>query len=94
MSKKRPKFSQKLGNFFAHLQIGLDDLADFAFRKLKAAGSKTEDTQEKTAEKKNFSTKAKAFGKSTARFFGETGSAFYAKYEELKAKKHQHKKTD
>lgn len=73
-----PKLPYKLGQVLAHVQDGVDQVVAFGFKSLKASGSQKP--------KKNDSSLKKTWLKA-AGFLGETGSAFYDTYDELKKRR-------
>lgn len=83
MTKKPYKgWAHIIGGGIAHLQHTVDRAVTWGFARLRSV-----DKPEKIVEANDphpWFTKSKRFAKATVGFIGETGDAFYKKYEELK----------
>lgn len=78
--KKRNPLARTLGSAFAYCQHSIDVATGWAFTKLE----KMTQDQEVETESKNIFIKA---CKKIGNFFGETGSAYYKEYEDLKKRR-------
>ena len=92
MTRKRVSRPQScstiLGYGLAHVQNTIDTVCDWGFQKMREAGNQP--VAKKKSEKKVVAT-AKRGVKSTLRFLGSAGEAYYDRYEELKARKKRRK---
>ncbi len=84
---KKPPTSHHIGSILARLQVLVDDVFAYGFKKLKAVGAK------KPAIKnpETFKDKATNFVHESAEFVGEVGSSYYETYQKLKASKKEKK---
>lgn len=85
MPRKKKSAAQKVGTVFAHFQSMIDDVSQWAFAKLKDAGSKAKKNKIKSPE--TVAEKVKYGAQKTAEFIGETGETFYKEYQKIKAEK-------
>lgn len=81
---EKPQASRKIGSFLARLQVFIDNVFEFGFKRLKAFGGKKRLLPEKPETLKG---KAVGFAHKSASFIGDVGSAYYEKYQKLKAGK-------
>ena len=82
MESESTKWAKLLGRAAAHLQNGIDGLADAGFRGLKQIGKKP--LKKKKDENPTLFT-AKKIGQGLLSFVGTMGDEFYNKYQELKS---------
>jgi len=82
LKKDDPTLPGLIGQSFAILQHGLDRVVDWGFSKMKETGDMP-DTEVKKIDNP-YLRRAAAFGKSTLKFLGNAGDAYYRTYEELK----------
>lgn len=82
MTDKSPT-SRQIGSVLAKLQLFVDDVFEFGFKKLKVFGTKN------VAPKNPETIKEKAadFAQKSAGFVGDVGSSYYEEYQKLKAEK-------
>lgn len=81
---EKPPTSRKIGSVLARFQVFVDNVFEFGFKKLKAYGGKKRPPLEKPETLKG---KAVGFAHKSASFIGDVGSAYYEKYQKLKAVK-------
>jgi hypothetical protein len=83
--------AQNLGYLFAHIQDGVDFVAEMGFKALKKVGSAAPEKEGNEDTSHPAVQTAKKAGLGVLKFLGEAGDAFYTKYEEIKrerSKKH------
>lgn len=86
MTQKSPA-SRKIGTVLAKVQLLVDDVFEFGFKKLKIFGSKNKAPKNP----ETLTEKAADFAQKSAGFVGEVGSSYYEEYQKLKAKKEARK---
>lgn len=86
MTQKSPT-SRKIGSALAKVQLLVDDIFEFGFKKLKVFGKKSPTT----LPPETLTEKAADIAQKSAGFIGEVGSSYYEEYQKLKAKKESRK---
>jgi len=81
----KKKFSSSFGKFLANVQLILDDVVIWGFKKLK-------NTKPAKKTPKTTTEKATNYLSKLAAFLGETGTAYYKHYETKKAEKKEKNK--
>ena len=85
MPNHDPSMAETLGKGYAHVQHLIDKAIGWGFKEMRKAAA----TKPTKAEKKSGSTAGKISraARSTFKFFGEAGDAYFQTYEDLKRKK-------
>ncbi len=87
MARKDPSWAELLGAGLAHLQNGVDHVAEWGFSKMKALDR----PEKRDASPRRAVRMVKSAGRRGIAFIGALGDAYYKKYEKLKGR---HGKTD
>lgn len=79
MSKQADSIARVIGKGYAHVQHGMDRVAEWGFARLKEQGNV------QPSKAKTVTEKATSVGRGVLGFLGTLGDAYYRTYEELKS---------